>query len=270
MLHRATSVIALLALASCNHTSGQPAPAVERIELAKALGSSAVDAVGVTVSPVTGTVYLLDANLGLYSITKDGEFRQVADPAVLYQVPTSSLYTDVASLGNGRFALTAVNDGFLLDLSEGTVRQHFCYVPGSFFIGSNPPTQLTRGVAFDAATQRIIAQPITLEPRTLASVNSEVGTFPITGGEGEDWHPIPDSEFLAGGIAVDGQGTLWLGQGAELHRYDLVTDTITFDQSLERFEVTEISGMAFDGTELLVIDAPSQSLLRIPPESLGL
>ena len=275
MLLRLTSFAALaLALAACGGSSGGRTPAptlpVEVINLEAALGSSNIDPVGVTVSPTTGEVFLLDANLGLYSVTESGIFRLVAGAATLYVAAPISGYTDVASLGGGKFALTAMNDGYLLDLATNSIQQHFCYVPGFLFSPTNIPDQLTLSVAFDPITERILVQPLTLDAGTLNSINSEVGTFPLSGGVGRDWHPLLDPEFLAGAIAVDSTGMLWLGRGAELYRYDLTTDTMTFDQRLDGYPVTEIAGLAFDRDRLLVVDAPSRSLLRIPLAQLGL
>ncbi len=263
------SFVSFFALMGCSDSTGTaapsspPPPSVQRVELEVALGSSLAGAVGVTVCPTTGVVYLLDAGLGLYSMTDDLEFEQVATPETLYRVNPSSLYTDVAALGDDKFAITALNDGFLFDLKTGSIQQHFCYVPGFLIIGPTPPMQLTDGVAFDPITQRIIAQPVTIDAQTRTAINSEVGTFPITGGEGNDWHPIPDPQFLAGAIAVDAQGMLWLGRGHELFRYDLDTNVMELGGSLEPFAVDTIVGMAFDGDRLLVVDA-RQTLVLIP------
>jgi len=95
-------------------------------------------------------------------------------------------------------------------------------------------------------------------------MRSDVGTFPITGGEGTDWHPIDDLEFLSGAITVDPTGTLWLANGSDLYQYDLVHDDLLFNQSLERFRVTEVMGMAFHGDDLMVIDNTTHELVCIP------
>lgn len=253
-------------LAACS--DGTPPPSrsgeVERIDLLDAFGVAVVDAVGVTVAPDTGEVYVLDAGFGLFVAEPDGSFRPFAEAAELYSVSPQSPFTDVAALGQGRFALTAVNDGFLYDSATGSIRQHFCYVPG-FFIGQPPPIiQLTNSVAWDPTRRRILVQPVTMDSRTFARQASEVGTFPITGGQGNDWHPIHDTSFLSGAIAVDGTGDLWLAEGADLYRYDLDGDILEWEQSLGRFGITNITGMSFTQDRLLVIDASTQTLVWIP------
>ena len=269
MLTRTTLLALAVTLAGCSRSSNDTAELGpnDPINLEDRLGDPNVVAVGVTVSPTSGTVYVLTTQ-GLYSVTENGEFSLFADEQTLYQAAPSSTYTDIVALGNGQFALTALNDGFWFDSVNGTVQQHFCYVPGFFIPGTT--SQLTQGVAFDPATQRLIAQPVTFQQGSIAITNSEVGTFPITGGEGDDWHPIPDITFLAGAIAVDDQSRLWLGRGSELHRYDLDNDTMTFERSLEEFGVTDIHGLAFHGDRLLVVDQPSRTLVRVPLGLLGL
>ena len=273
MVHRYVCVVLLSLLPSCHDASGSPGePGVSRLSLEQALGTSGVDGRGITIDPDSGELILLDANLGLYALAGDRVVRQVATAETLYAVGVASLFTDVAALGGGRFALTAINDGFLFDESDGSIVQHFCYVPGTFIgpIFGRPPQQLTDSVAFDPITQRILAQPVTFVPGSFETMSSEVGTFPITGGEGQDWHRIEDPGFLAGGMAVDAAGGLWLGRGANLYRYDLDTDTLTLAESLEAYQIREIKGLAFDSDRLLVLDGGTQTLVGIPLGRLGL
>ena len=53
-------------------------------------------------------------------------------------------------------------------------------------------------------------------------------------------------------------------RGADLHTYDVRTDTMTFQQSLTRFGIQDITGMVFDGDDLMVIDGPSAQIVCIP------
>ncbi|MCK5944291.1 MAG: hypothetical protein KAI24_20055, partial [Planctomycetes bacterium] len=238
-----------------------PSPtAVTRSPVADLLGTQDIAPVGLALTPDTDELVLLDARQGVYVMQADRRFRRLATATELEgQVLPASAFTDIAGLGSGRFALTAQNDGYLFDADAGTIQQHFCYVPPIFI---SPVDQLTLGVAFDEVTGRILVQPITIQSTFVMS--SEVGTFPITGGVGEDWHPIQDPEFLAGAITCDSAGLLWLGRDAELFTYDLQTDTLTFEQSLTRFGVSEITGMVFDRDDLLVVDGPSRQLVCIP------
>ncbi|MCA8943389.1 MAG: hypothetical protein KDB80_12570 [Planctomycetes bacterium] len=267
---------ALFLVAACGGGGSTPAesidPAVQpvRVDLTTAVPNQVGGPApaGITVDPDTGEIYYLDARGGILRFDPiDQSFELVADARELYVVSPQSDFTDIAAMGNGDFAITAMNDGFLFDLDDRSIRQHFCYVPGWVIEDPRPLIQLTNSVAWDAVDRKLIAQPITMNTATNTNEQSELGTFPETGGEGQDWHPIPDAEFLAGATTVDG-GTIWLGCEDSLYRYDLTVDSLAFDQSLARFEVTEIAGMAFRENELLVLDATTRQLVRIPRQLL--
>lgn len=243
----------------------QPSPtAVIRSSVVDLLGTADSAPVGLSMTPDTGELVLIDARQGVYVLDGERRFRRVAAANELYaQVQPDSEFTDIAALGANRFAITALNDGFLLDLNDGSIRQHFCYVPGGL-PGPGLFVQQTDSCAFDPRTQRIIAQPVTFATGNGEPVNAEVGTFPITGGEGNDWHPIGDVAFLAGAATVDRNGELWLCRGRDLFQYDLATDMLKSMQSLQRFGVAEVVGMVFDGDDLMVLDGPSRSIVMIP------
>ena len=263
-------------LCSCDKGSsgGAPPPPADllRISVPEAMNLNSVRPVGLTVEPDTGDLFLLDAFLGLYRMRSDDSFEVAIDSFELYgQVQTASVFTDIAAMGNSRFALTARNDGFLLDLPARTIQQHFCYLPGGLPLppppapgqpGPFPVEQHTDSVAWDPISRRILAQPITMSGPTIMS--SELGTFPETGGEGNDWHPMPTQDFLAGAMSVDPDGVIWLGRGNELFQYDLVTDRLTRIRDLRAYDVEEISGMAFGPKHLWVLDSANEEIVRIP------
>jgi len=264
----ATCALALFVAASCSSGGSSdsaqlalPSPtAVTRSDVGDMLGSDSIAPVGITLTPDTNELVLLDALQGVFVMESDRRFRRLASIEQLEeQVTPRSTFTDIAGLGGGRFAITAQSDGFLYDANTGTIEQHFCYVPP---LAGPSFDQLTLGVAFDEDTQRILVQPVSIQG-WLQTFVSEVGTFPLSGGVGEDWHPI-EGEFLAGGITCDRGGLLWMGFNAELHTYDVQTDTMEFEQSLTRFGVTEITGMVFDGDDLMVIDRESEQIICIP------
>ena len=101
------------------------------LDLREALGITTPQVVGVTVDPVSGQRYVLDQVEGIFEIAVDGSatlVSSIADlpiPSVLPQ----SLWTDFVAMGESRFALTALSDGFLLDLAQDTMVEYFCYVP---------------------------------------------------------------------------------------------------------------------------------------------
>lgn len=94
-----------------------------QINLAPLLPADA-DVVGVAMSP-EGKRYILDRNSGLYELDASGA-------RLVYITPDSIETTDVVALGFDRFAVTAVNDGFLLDLHNQSFERYFCYLPGDF------------------------------------------------------------------------------------------------------------------------------------------
>jgi hypothetical protein len=273
------TITVTLVITGCSSRSNPPAdsaqlqiPApdvVTRTSVAALLGTDDCAPVGLTITPDTDQLVLLDARQGVYVLDSERHFQRVISRVQLHQqVTADSEFSDIAGIGSNQFAITATNDGFLLDLDDGSLRQHFCYVPGSI-INPTQIVQHTDSVAFDPLTGRILAQPVTYSnlsavPGNALAINSEVGTFPITGGEGTDWHAIGEVTFLAGAITVDQNGVLWLARGDELFHYNLGTDSLTLVQSLARFNVSEVSGMVFDGNDLMVLDAVSREILCIP------
>ena len=71
-------------------------------------------------------------------------------------------------------------------------------------------------------------------------------------------------DFLAGGSAVDSDGTLLLGREDELYRFD-PSDAGSFEMVEVLSEVTRIEGLAVDveRNQLLVIDGPSDRLITV-------
>lgn len=278
MLKLALALSPFLFVAACGGgTNAVPVPeqpqpetpaAPIRVNLNELTGSDWASPVGLTVAPDDGTIYYLDAASGIYEYDVDGNsMTQVVPAATLYAIGPDSGFTDIAAMGNGDFAITAMNDGFLYESATGEIRSYFCYVPGWVIEDPRPLIQLTNSVAWDAPNRQLIAQPITVDSWTNENIQSEVGTFPETGGEGTDWHPIGDPEFSAGASTVD-NGTIWLGCDDRLYEYDLETDALIHVQSLERFSISKIDGMAFTAAELMVLDSATNELVRIPRELL--
>ncbi|MFT4511398.1 MAG: hypothetical protein ACI89X_003082 [Planctomycetota bacterium] len=145
--------------------------------------------------PDTDEIVLLDAMLDVYVLQEDRTFSRVIDNEQRPEQASPFDFTDIAGVGSNQFASAETGDGFLLDLNDRTVKQHFCYAPG--FINPGGFTQHTDSVAFDPISGRIIVQPITWSEWNGSTMHAEVGTLPITGGEGDDWHPIDEREFLA-------------------------------------------------------------------------
>jgi hypothetical protein len=200
-----------------------PSDPAGTVELAAALGVDSPEVIGVTIDPVTGQRFVLDASAGLFALLEDGSAALVRsqDDFPTPDVPAVSTWTDFAALGNNRFAVTARSNGYLLDLVEDTMTQYFCYEPGFM------PTQLeqlTEGVSFDQELGLLYAQPASYDVSGESgpvdqAVEAAIASYTIDGGQPVAWFGIEDIDFLAGGIAVDRDGSLLLGHGNQLHRF---------------------------------------------------
>jgi len=269
-------------LAGCPNVPADPLPSPQgTIDLALALGVEDPQVIGVTVDPDDGTRYLLDRVAGLFELADDGtatllrEIETFPTPAVLPR----SLWTDFVSLGHGQFAITALSDGYLLDLEADTLTEYFCYVPDMDIPDDGQPIldQLTNSVAFDPNSNVLYAQPITFEADSTQAVVSQaasIGAYSIDGGQPIAWFDLADIDFLAGGSAVLDDGTLLLGRGAEVLKFDPEADNGLVSlgvlpsseghNQLERREAS-IEGLAIDSTrgELLIVEGATDELIRI-------
>ena len=200
-----------------------PADPAGTIELAVALGVDSPEVIGVTIDPITGQRFVLDASAGLFALLEDGTAALIRsqEDFPTPDVPAISTWTDFAALGDNRFAVTARSNGYLLDLVADTMTQYFCYEPGFM------PTeleQLTEGVSFDQELGLLYAQPASYDVSGESgpvdqAVEAAIASYALSGGQPVAWFGIEDIDFLAGGIAVDHDGTLLLGHGNELHRF---------------------------------------------------
>ena len=233
------------------------------------LDAEDVQITGITVDPNDGTRYVLDASRGLFELTEEGAVMIAhLEQLQTWDRPLASALTDVASLGDGKFAMTAANDGFLFDLNEGTFEQHFCYVPGEIIddYAPTPIQQLTRSLTYDPKSNRMYAQPQTFANDTTGEVlRSQIGTFELTGGEGFGWIELADLDFLAGGLIILEDGSALLGRGSQLHPFSM--GEARFDEPLElsSYGVTAIDAMAYDwqNKTILVVDALTDELVEI-------
>jgi hypothetical protein len=191
---------------------------------------------GVTRDPIDGTIYLLDPNVGIYLLSEESAELVFAMGAITPEEhEPEGAFTDIAAMGFGRFALSAPNDGFILDLDEGTMWRHFCYLPPGNPSGDNLPAdsslsvalqeagievwQRTDSLAYDASSGVLVAQPQTLAVQDNELFGAEIATFDELSGEPLSWTELPETTLRAGGLAVTGTQFL-LGEGNVLHVYD--------------------------------------------------
>jgi hypothetical protein len=262
---------ATMLLVACPSEPVEPLPVLpdDSIDLGEALGITDPRVVGVTVDPGTGQRYVLDQFEGIFELADDGSatlLRSIAQLPVPAVLPRS-LWTDFVAMGGGRFALTALSDGYLLDLAEDTMVEYFCYEPGDMPLEQQ---QLTHSVTFDAERGLLYAQPITFEEGSFdapLALSSSIGGYSLEGGQPISWFDGPDADFLAGGAAVDTDGTLILGRDNELHRFDPQGNgELTLLGTLA--DVSLIEGLAVDAgrDQLLVVDGDNDRLLSLPLE----
>jgi hypothetical protein len=235
--------------------------------LRDALGASDVDVVGVTIAPDTNKRYVLDAERGLFELGAEGATAIAGlDRMIPDERLPESAFTDVAALGDDRFAMTALNDGFLLDLDENTFQRYFCYVPGIIEDEYQEPiVQMTLSLTYDFETQLMYAQPQTFERDMNGDVlRSQIGKFSTQGGEGFGWLEL-DTDFVAGGLTAMGEEQLMLGRDSKLYRYDLRTAAFIDEVELEGYGIDSIEAMARDPSSgrLLIVDGRSDQLVEI-------
>ena len=201
----------LVVLAAC---ASEPVPnlsdgveVVQRLSFIDIIDTPNV--VGITVDIDTEELIFVDAINGLFNLQGD----IIADRIALEPGWGVSAFTDVASLGEGKFAVTVQGDGLLHDTRTGETIEYFCYEPGFM---PEDSFQLTNGLAYDQKRKKIVAQPQTYIGEEVT--NSDVAEFSVQGGQPAGWHILTDENFFASAIAVDG-ASLLLGVQNILYRY---------------------------------------------------
>ncbi len=254
--------IGLTLLVGCAADDQRSEPPAARLDLRAALGATDdIKPVGIAIAP-DGQRYVFEESRGLYRL--DGDY---AVPVVsMSSLPPSDQpitlpFTDLVALGPNLFALTAIGDGFLLDLQQQTLRQHFCYLPG----GGAPVslTQRTDAIGYDATRGLLFAQPITYDAAGTFQY-SQVATYDRATGTDIEWHQAGNDVAATGMLAMP-DGSLVLGQGSKLSAYDRATDRSSALDDLHRFGVRSIDGLAIDpaaGT-LVVVDNVTDAVFDI-------
>jgi hypothetical protein len=272
--------VVFLLLGGCGAEQGNPSPSPSsefksEVQLGALLPAGA-QLTGVAVTP-EGQTYVLDQRSGLYEIGKSTAKLVFAtsDLATRFGISPAPMFTDVAALGAERFALTAENDGFMLDLHGGTFTSYFCYLPAPG--PSSPPQVLsvstqfrqagiavkerTESVAFSPDSLQLFAQPQTIRLDTGEVVGSELFVFPESGGQPTQVTAMAELGFLAGGMVAVGGQSLLLGAHDRLYR----ATATGLPTLLRDFEAPiEIVGMArADDGALLLLDGAGQRLLEV-------
>jgi hypothetical protein len=276
----------LVALSGCDRGTASPEPAEpvttssSEIELSELLPADAV-LVGATFTP-DGKRYVLDQRSGLY---------EVGDSSATLVLNTTGLngveLTDVVALDSERFALTAVNDGFLFNVRTKEFTSYFCYLPSppmpspvgsgggtgapepSYPISISQTLQLqgvavqqrTDSVAFNPDTRQLFAQPRTTRLDTGSVAGSELFVFVEGGGQPVQVLPITEPSFVAGGMVAAPGNRLLLGSGTGVFE---VTLDGNFKLLRRLYGAIDITGMARapDGT-LWLLDGAARRLQKL-------
>jgi hypothetical protein len=238
---------------------------VESIDLLEHFEQTRMRAVGVTVDPDSGERFLLDADLGLLYFDDDGYELQASIEQLLGDtgIVLESAFTDVAACGQGRFLMTARNDGFRYDSWSGSFQQHFCYLPDIVQATYNGAGQMTGAVGCDDT--RIFAQPQTFDVAG-DLLFAQVGTWDLESGEELQWFDLTEDTFLAGGLVPWGDDALLFVEDGALHEFDLVSGALTFRFSLADLGIFQSDGLAHDRMrgQLLILDGGSSRLYLVP------
>ena len=257
-----------LALAACG-SAVDPEPPLARVDLRAELDVADANVVGVAVDP-DGRRFVLDEAEGLFELTGSGSvpvvrMNDMPDPGVEVALP----YTDLAALGRGAFALTAIGAGFLLEPDVQRLSLHFCYEPGFF---PEEQRQAASALAYDSAADRIYAQPQTFQSGVEQPVASQIGAFDRESGADLEWYSLTSPGFRAGGMAIAPAGVILLGAGASLVRFDSATGRLATVDELTRYGIVRIEGLTVDpaAATLLAIDADADELVEVPLDELAL
>ena len=241
-----------------------------RTNLLPMFGEPDVAPVGITIAP-DGQRFVLDEQRGLYRL--DGEHAtSIVSMSSMYpsDKPLELPVTDIVALGPELFAVTALNDGFLLDTHAQTLTQHFCYLPGDD--GSTPRviSQRTDALAYDSAAQRLWAQPRTFDAAGVFQYG-QVAQYDRATGDDLQWYSVTGDIHATAAVVIPERG-LVLGQGNYLLAFDPAQSSMTRLDDLARYGVRSIDGLAFDALSgvLVVVDGTTDEVVDLDVSQLSL
>jgi len=240
--------------------------------------------VGVAIDPSGTTRFVLTEEAGLYEMSEgsatlvfDSNHLPIMD--FLPELP----FTDVVALSNKRFALTAKNEGYLLDTQDHSLTRFFCYLPSpspddtveqsiseTLTAEGVAVYQITLAVTHNADLGLLFAHPLTVNSHDGFVYGAEVGAFSDLTGEPMRWSLVPSGKLAtagATGMIADSSGIVTLARGVDLYSYDGASVPSRLD-SLDRYGVGEIAGLAaVPGTDhILVLDAQKRQLVELAPK----
>lgn len=253
------------ACASEDGTVGEQPGVLDRVDLRAELGAADVAPIGV--ARAGERTFVFDDALGIHELGGGLAIATMPDPGVEVRFP----FTDLAWLEGDRFVVTAIGDGFVLDAAAGTLERRFCYEPNPGDPGSQPWTdaeQRTDAVAVAPGAGLIYAQPRTDRLSDGARLGSAIATYDAPTGAVLAWREL-DPSFTARGMVL-AHDQLLLASGSTLYGFDLEGGVLSERTDLARFGARDVTGLAIDGTSLVVVDAGTDQLIELDRAALGL
>ncbi len=242
-----------------------PVEPLARLDLRAAMQSADVAPIGLALG-ADGTRFIFDENAGLFRV--DGEtvvevigMGSMPDPGPT--APIKPPFTDILLYAPNVFAITALNDGYLLDTQAMTLTQHFCYLPGDESGVPVVSEQRTDGIAYDAAANLIYAQPISRDA-TGGFIKSDIAIYDAATGLDLEWYSVfieqPATAMMIGSELRD----LVIGHGSMLSEWTRGSSVVAIED-LARFGVASIDGIAIDrdANVLIVVDRVTDAVFDI-------
>lgn len=212
----------------------------------------------------------------LLALHQSGRVIDVQNNAQVWRsetTPTRYGFTDLVAIREDALALTAMSDGYLLDLTSGLLWQHFCYEPGWMSGAPGNPVQISRALALAPSESRLYAQPVTMEQQGAGPVTaSYIAAYDLEGGVDLTWWQFPERSFIAGGLAVlpgEGPTQLLLGNQNFLFRFDTEAGVLTTLANTQ--SVSIIGGLAIDPSRrsVHVLDDQNGNIVELALSSIG-
>ena len=221
---------------------------------------------GITVEPDTGRRLVLYYEGRIVELASGVELGVFVPPFV------RTGFADVAALGRGLLALTAVSDGYIASLVDGSLVPHFCYEPG-WFDDELDAVQLSGALAVDVRHDRLFTQPLTVTNGGFGTtVEGFFSTYDLSSGVDTQWWRTPDPSFVATGMVVLDAGetpeetTLLVARGDRLLRFDVASRALTPLVSLAEVGLSFLNGIARDDVAGTLLVVGSGEDLDVPPE----
>lgn len=256
---RLTGFALALALLGCTSADTPIETPERRIDLRAATGNASISPAGVAVDP-TGARFVFDDSAGLYQLGAGGAFELILPLAAMPDpgVPVRPPFTDLVAVGPDQFAITALGDGYLLDVALGTMRPYFCYLPDGL---PESYDQRTDAVAYDPAARLLYAQPRTFDENGNL-IGAQVASYSVETGTDLQWWTAPQ-DMAAGGMAKLPDGPLVIADGSRLWRFE--GDQVASFDDLARLGIGRISGLAVDAAHgtILVLDGDNDALIEL-------